>query len=406
MSDTDVEAKKCTAGFACPANMNHYPSTAEICQPGYYCPEGLGSLSCPLGTYNPIYGAKELVDCLLVPAGHYNDALAASTFWNKPCPAGYFCPVGSTNPNANPCPKGRYRSITRGAQPSHCVPCKSGHYCESEGISAPLPCTAGYFCPIGSIVPEPCPEGSFSSAQYLKDSRDCAKCTEGKYCMERGQTVETGECDIGYFCKGGSKRPEPTDTIFGELCNEGAWCAKGTTAPAACLEGTYIPFKGGRSAADCRPCPAGKYCLGVVNDGTPTGDCHPGYFCTGGNTAPDVAGGGSTPATITTVGYYAAIGSPHQTKCPFSLFQSQAGKESCDECPAGLNCITEGLSAAVPAACDAGYYCPPYSYFTSNSLPVDRIPCPSGTYNIVQGKTNIKVCIYISIYIYIYNIYI
>ena len=42
---------------------------------------------------------------------------------NGVCPAGYFCPNGSTNATANPCPLGQYGS-TSGA--SACTPCPMG----------------------------------------------------------------------------------------------------------------------------------------------------------------------------------------------------------------------------------------------------------------------------------------
>ena len=57
------------------------------------------------------------------------------------CPAGNYCPAGSTAP----------------------LLCPPGNFCP-EGVSMPVRCRPGFFCPVGAATPVQCPAGTFSSA--------------------------------------------------------------------------------------------------------------------------------------------------------------------------------------------------------------------------------------------------
>jgi len=121
-----------------------------------------------------------------VEGGYYVDSVNSIT-WTGECAPGYYCPDGSTSNKQVACPKGTYRAIARGSSPKDCSICPSGSYCDQMGMSAPNICPIGYYCPIGTVVPEPCPEGTYGTAQGMTDSKSCTACPAGYYCPKRGQ---------------------------------------------------------------------------------------------------------------------------------------------------------------------------------------------------------------------------
>ncbi len=92
--------------------------------------------------------------------------------------------------------------------------CNAGYFCkEGAVVGTPEtdptggnrygPCPAGYYCPIGTAEPIPCPAGTYSATTNLNAEGDCTPCTAGKYCPNEGQTAATLDCDAGYFCPAG-----------------------------------------------------------------------------------------------------------------------------------------------------------------------------------------------------------
>lgn len=81
----------------------------------------------------------------------------------------------------------------------------------------PVICTIGHYCPEGTAVPVPCPEGTYNTGTGLTDSKSCKACDAGFYCQFRGMTsLDTSssspvKCDPGFICYQGANRPEPTD---------------------------------------------------------------------------------------------------------------------------------------------------------------------------------------------------
>eukprot|EP00057_Strongylocentrotus_purpuratus_P005060 XP_003730108.1 PREDICTED: uncharacterized protein LOC100892311 [Strongylocentrotus purpuratus] len=70
------------------------------------------------------------------------------------CPAGAFCVQGSSY--YEPCADGDYMNHT---QADACYTCPARYYCYSNKIN-PLPCPMGYFCPLGTALPDDlCPIG-------------------------------------------------------------------------------------------------------------------------------------------------------------------------------------------------------------------------------------------------------
>jgi len=191
--ESELDDWICTAGMFCSDSGNGLDVWADLdthaCSVGKYCPAGTTSeLSCPAGTYNPVVGRSSLDDCLDADAGYYVSTTGASAV-TGPCAEGYYCPSGSSSATQLPCPVGRYRSIEYGAEPSDCAICKSGHYCSTTGLADPVICPLGSYCPIGTIVPEPCPEGTYGAATGLTDSNSCTFCDAGYFCDEKGMVA-------------------------------------------------------------------------------------------------------------------------------------------------------------------------------------------------------------------------
>lgn len=104
-------------------------NNAITCPRGSWCPNGTTSgkfFLCPPGTF----GERE--------------GLTSSTCSGR-CNAGCVCAAGSVNP----CPK----------------KCPAGFYCvvgtTNDGTVPPIVCPAGNYCPEGSSQPTRCPEGKY-----------------------------------------------------------------------------------------------------------------------------------------------------------------------------------------------------------------------------------------------------
>lgn len=62
-----------------------------MCPLGYYCPEGSSApQACPTNTYNDKLGASDLSYCLACPANKICSGTAVSDPKSE-CPAGYYC---------------------------------------------------------------------------------------------------------------------------------------------------------------------------------------------------------------------------------------------------------------------------------------------------------------------------
>lgn len=85
-----------------------------------------------------------------------------------PCPPGFYCPLQTEDPI--PCPNGTYRDTSQGAKKDDCLPCKLGEYCGSEGLTNGTgPCAKGFYCYRGNNVPTPLGEwGIFWGVEILR----------------------------------------------------------------------------------------------------------------------------------------------------------------------------------------------------------------------------------------------
>lgn len=126
-----------------------------------------------------------------------------------------------------PCPEGTYLNLLSKSSVSDCIPCPPGLACETKGISDDLtsaavlaaaltqtppldykcaagffcllgsstrypyiadgagnwgPCPPGSYCPLGTSVPIPCPDGTYSNQERATDVTYCIECPPGYIC--------------------------------------------------------------------------------------------------------------------------------------------------------------------------------------------------------------------------------
>lgn len=133
------------------------------------------------------------------------------------------------------------------------------------------PCSAGFYCPLGTAEPEKCPPGTFSNKIKLFSSEQCENCTAGKYCGTFNLLKPTAPCREGYYCPTGSSRADQIE------CPAGRYCPEGSFEPELCPNGTYRDITKGISVSDCFNCTPGYYCQGVGLTNV-TGPCAERYF--------------------------------------------------------------------------------------------------------------------------------
>lgn len=126
------------------------------------------------------------------------------------------------------------------------------------------------------------------------------------------QSDVTGPCQAGYHCIRGSYTKTPTDNVHGRLCPQGQFCTEGTATPENCPAGTFSNALQLRSSLECTNCTPGMFC-NVSGLTTPSGPCHPRYYCKGRATHPapqdGFTGGNCTP------GHYCPGQTPKPIPC-------------------------------------------------------------------------------------------
>lgn len=119
-------------------NLSHHFQEMQTCQPG--------RLSCMRLSLNKIKMNLNLIHIMRSKSDFsacYNSKRVKS--FHKFCfiamisiPIGFYCPVGSFSPI--PCPKGTYGPSSGAVSIDSCLKCPPQHYCPRQGLSACLPC--------------------------------------------------------------------------------------------------------------------------------------------------------------------------------------------------------------------------------------------------------------------------
>ena len=405
----------CPEGTDCNREgTNHIPDLInDACPIGYWCAKGdvkayqSEPQPCPPGTYGQRYGLTNKYECDKCPAGYYceESGITCNTLAYgsggcdgvKVCPKGMYCEQGASVPM--PCGPGFYRSLTTtqaAVNQTSCSLCRSGYYCDTYGthdddtdtssLEYIKSCPKGYYCPPGSILPEPCDVGSYGNDTNFRSSFECILCDPTTYCPTRGMEA-TGElCAAGYYCSIGAKSKNPRDGITGNICPKGAYCTAGVSEPILCSSGKSTLFDGAESVADCKDCYPGYYCPGSVgSDSLATAlarlPCEPGKYCPpaspGGQDCPE---GSYCPQEQLEDGSY--VGAIHPRPCPPGTFSGKPNRSQCEDCIAGTFCPLPGMTKGL--TCPVGYYCPGGA--------TEPSACSRGHYNDLTASTAISDC--------------
>ena len=109
----------------------------------------------------------------------------------------------------------------------------------------------------------------------LTAADECQACLPGMYCDRPGLVTPRGDCEVGYFCGGGSTSATPyrdegsyggescvdaTNASTNGLCPPGHYCPAGSRAPARCPIGTFSTSPGLGALSECSACTAGYVC--------------------------------------------------------------------------------------------------------------------------------------------------
>ncbi|XP_075695379.1 uncharacterized protein LOC142661742 isoform X3 [Rhinoderma darwinii] len=364
----------CPAGIVCPKGMAVLPGEdVNMCPRGYYCPEGSREAKpCPNGTFGFHPGLEGVEDCLLCPEGNYcyQEGQRGIPSPNGLCPQGYYCPPGTGSPLSYPCQPGSYWNMSKqGVEISVCLPCPAGFFCDMPSLLAPKRCPAGFYCHQGSSYPQPCPEGTYSPRDEISTEAECHPCEAGKFCSGVGLTAISGDCQEGFYCPERSTSATPS----GGMCPAGSYCPGNSGWPVLCPPGTYSNQIGLTEVSQCLICPPGLFCDGQSGS-SPNGNCTPGYYCTAGSSSPvqhDV-----------TQGYYSLEGAFRPESCPPGTFQPLPAQSSCRQCPSGNFCNASSLSDV--SSCLQGHFCPAGS--------ISPTPCPVGTFSNTSGNIAVDYC--------------
>lgn len=312
--------------------------TGQRCPVGHYCGTGTPSPTpCPAGTQSNVTGLVSSSACSACQGGYYcgSDGLSEPT---GPCRAGFYCSSGASieNPTdgvtgdecttghycpegtATPvqCPPGVYSPT---AQASECINCTAGYYC-TDGITL-VDCPQGNYCPSGTgNVFELCPVGTYGAATRLASAGECTQCTGGSYCDTPGNTMVSGTCQAGYYCRLGADSATPSGSIGDAgICPAGSYCPSGTVDPQPCPSGYYSNTTGLTADTECTLCDYGKYCdtTGLIE---PTADCDAGFYCLLGATVPNNPTEDSTGGPCP-VGHYCPQGTSLPLGCPAGSYR-------------------------------------------------------------------------------------
>ncbi|EDO39339.1 predicted protein, partial [Nematostella vectensis] len=393
----------CHAGYYCIERASvpnpNDTMTGAPCPPGYYCNSGFHiPAACPRGTYGPKERLTNLSECVECPGGQAILKNPTGEAYGNVCPAGHYCPIGTTTPFK--CPPGTFNNKTKGTHPTDCSPCPPGQYCEGYGREWPNgPCDPGFYCSRASYSKRPLPSSGesynnsdhFSCPIYSVNSTGAIcpsgtycphgasqpiPCDPGKFCGHDGLAAPQGNCTAGFYCNGSNKVANPVD------CAAGHYCPSGTPIEVPCPTGTFSPDRGNTRIENCQNCTSGYYCP-TQGATSVIFQCMQGYYCPSGSIHNDTV---ECP-----LGFKCPTGVGSPVRCDPGFHQDSPGQWACKECPAGFYCDPTGLSTGVihPVTCTPGNYCPKQTGSEREH------PCPRGSYSNETGlehRSSCKMC--------------
>jgi hypothetical protein len=278
-------------------------------------------MQCPGGTYVESTGSSAVSACVTCPAGYFCPAGSSTRFGI--CPPASYCLNGSALPTR--CPAGTSNPYYGATSAGDCVACLAGRSCvetDGFGVAYDSPCRVGFYCPAGS-TPQPCASG-YSSAGLtnLSSSSQCKLCQAGQVCRALHSLVTSGGAGYAAF----------------EYAKLGTYASGSVTSSA----NGYVSSRVGLSAPDYM--------------------CETGYACSGASLA-------------ATRGYECPVGK-------YSDSKSLTSTGSCSTCPAGSVCaVASGGPSRGPQPCKKGFFCPAGSvnYFGGNPIVIESMVGGSGS---------------------------
>ncbi len=270
------------------------------------------------------------------------------------CPAGYYCTADDRTRSVvpQPCPPGTFSGI--GA--SGCTPCTLGYWTVRYGSAYCDVCPIAHFCANPSLHPTPCPLGSYNPTF---GQSDCFPCGVGNYTSGL-QSPACAACPHGHYCIDAAEPPKPCPPGNHDFANNlfsyeilfliGTFSGIQQTTCTACAAGYYNTRSG---ASQCIICPPGHYCADASVDPVP---------CPEGTAA-------------------AQHGQTSCTPCSDGSYTDTPGEATCHICPAGSQCSNATMS---PVACEIGEY--------SNAGQVSCTVCADGYYTTLTGSTYCNIC--------------
>ncbi|CBY12491.1 unnamed protein product [Oikopleura dioica] len=433
----------CAAGYHCTGGaMTNSPNDrfneeqgefGEICPNGKYCEKGQSPTSCPDNFYNPQTGLVEFVECRECQPGK----VCTGGFANADCVGGKHC-YGATNPlspssgaNVADCVSGSKCEVAtvepvlcnqgfHQGSPSQatCDDCPAGFFCDGVtdtidptvingigNVGIGHDCVAGYFCPEGTFLNN---ENSCEPGEYSDKGAgtSCEPCDAQVYCPGYAVSVDmindldttNFKCGLGYNCTSGALSPygETNDQPFPSECEPGQYCPGQNDAVDDCPVGTFRNVTRGAGLEGCQSCPGGFIC---PSEGmTEPNECDAGFFCPNLGFCEGKTGVGEkcdprfqdSGAITKEVGYkcpphhFCPAGSMEPNLCTDGTYTPKYPDTGSTGNTACLNCPDSGI-------CNFGQYtekCVVGSYCQNGTA----IPCPAGTFNIIDDATAIDEC--------------
>ena len=158
-------------------------------------------------------------DVAIAPDGTYaliadfNNQRVRRTALTSPCPAGAYCPAGSSSPT--PCAPGTYAATTGLSAPCS-MQCLGGYYCVSGSSTATQNlCMNRTYCLPGSFQQTACPTFGFCASNGMANY---TLCTTGYFCNATGLSAVSGGCRAGFYCPSGSSSPTQVACAPGYFC--------------------------------------------------------------------------------------------------------------------------------------------------------------------------------------------
>ena len=259
-------------------------------------------------------------NCVTCPPG----MVCAVTFDSATCSAGSYCPAGSIS--ETPCLAGSFC-----ATPSTQVQCPINTYCPA-GTVTPIACALNFISPVGSTLLSQC-EAAVITVNFAVDGASVdINQTQFKRALPENVALDSYE-DVLVLTQG--------------ACPQGYYCPVDTTTAIPCPASTYNNDSNAVSVTDCKTCLVGQYC--------PSASILP-ISCAAGSYRIIEGAAQQSDCTVCPTGNYCPIKSVSPTNCSSGTYGPNSASTSnaaCLSCPAGEFCP---IATTSPIACAAGSY--------------------------------------------------